>query len=427
MAISLKQVTSTFTAIAGTSLSLAYASNVVSGDLLIAVCGTGSLGANNLSSVTDSQGNLWTVVASRASIDSPLSVSIAWAVAGATGANTVTATFFAPAGSMDLIIAEYMGATGWAFDKKNTNFAGVPPDTTSTGSITTTVANEVLIVGSSLPADQTPGWNVSAGFTIQAQVNNTSPESMAYADQIVSATGTYSATIGGTGALASTEIVAAIASFSGTLSAPAAPVRPGGGGLPNEVWQQIRSACRPFTHYDWCLYKEMDRWRRIHVQMPCSVPRDLWDALPWSEEQASLPALARSFRPVSGIITPAPAAGDTPVITLHVPHGWDAILAGFYWRYNGLNFIEGSGDIFWRIRINQRFVKDLGNVGFTLGSPATPMPMTEGGQLLQTRQTVQILVNVPNISGTIQVGASRITAGLFGFFWPKGVSAWTRT
>ena len=420
MPASLAQISSTFTSVAGTSLALAYGSNVTSGHLLIAVCGTGGLGANGLASVADTQGNIWTIVATQQSIDAPLSVAIAFAVAGATGANTVTATFNAPAGAMDLIISEYSGATGWAFDKKNTVFAGVPPDTVNTGSITTTSANEVLIVGSTLPADQTPGWNVSAGFTIQKQVNNTAPESMAYADQIVSAIGTFSATIGGTGVLGSSEIVAAIASFSFSLPAPVSNVvLPGGGGD-----QVVHGGCRPMNEFDFCLLREWGRWKRIHPLPVCSVPEDLWTVLPWEPEWGSLPALAVPFRKIQSIVTPAPAAGDQVVDQLVVPQGYDGLIAGVFWRYNGINFIEGSGDILWRIQVNQRFVKDLSNIGFTLGSSISPLPMTEGQQL-QSRQRVSVIVNVPNLSGTIQVGTSTITGGLFGFFWPKGVPGWT--
>lgn len=188
--------------------------------------------------------------------------------------------------------------------------------------------------------------------------------------------------------------------------------------------QVVHGGCKPLNEFDYCLLQEIAKWNRLQPLPVCSVPQDLWTTLPWEPEWGSLPALAVPFRKIQSIITPAAAAGDQVVSQLIVPQGYDGLLAGIFWRYNGVNFIEGSGDIFWRIQVNQRFVKDLSNVGFTLGSSVTPMPMTEGQQL-QSRQRISVVVNVPNISGTIQVGTSTITGGLFGFFWPKGVPGWT--
>lgn len=211
---------------------------------------------------------------------------------------------------------------------------------------------------------------------------------------------------------------------SEAVAAPTPPVvanvtLPGGGGD-----QVVHGGCRPMNEFDFCLLREMSKWKRIRPLPVCSVPKDLWGVLPWEPEWGSLPALAVPFRKIQSIVTPAAAAGDQVVSQLIVPQGYDGILAGVYWRYNGIGFIEGSGDIFWRIQVNMRFVKDLSNVGFTLGSSTSPLPMTEG-QLLQSRQRVSVIVNVPDVSGMIQVGTSTITGGLFGFFWPKGVPGWT--
>lgn len=203
-------------------------------------------------------------------------------------------------------------------------------------------------------------------------------------------------------------------------SVSASPVPIGGGN------KQYLGGCRPFNRYDYCLSLEQRLWERIKALPPCSVPKEFWSKVPWDEDFGSIPALAVPFHRIQTIVTPAPAAGDTVVSQLVVPLGYDGIITGVYWRYNGQGFIEGSGDIIWRIQVNQRYVKDLSQVLFTLGSPESPMPMTDG-QLLQSRQRVSIIVNVPNLSGMIQVGSATITGGLFGFYWPKGVPGWTST
>jgi len=216
-----------------------------------------------------------------------------------------------------------------------------------------------------------------------------------------------------------TDSAAATATVNCSIAIAFVPTVPIGGG--NQI---VHGGCKPLNEFDYCLLREVAKWKRMRPLPVCSVPEDLWTVMPWEPDWGSLPALAVPFRHIQSIVTPATAAGDQIVSQLIVPQGYDGILAGVFWKYNGVNFIEGSGDIFWRIQVNMRFVKDLSNVGFTLGSSVTPMPMTEGQQL-QSRQRISVVVNVPNLSGTIQVGTSTITGGLFGFFWPKGVPGWT--
>jgi hypothetical protein len=149
------------------------------------------------------------------------------------------------------------------------------------------------------------------------------------------------------------------------------------------------------------------------------VPDKYRNLLPWDDDFAAIPAWAIPFRAVAGITTPDTASGDNVVVSLHVPSGYDGFLTGLFWHYSGTGFSQGSGDIIWRLQINRRYVKDLGDVPFELGSPVLPLPLTDG-QLLLSDWTVSAIVNVPNLSSMIQVGASTITAGLLGFYWPRG-------
>ena len=104
--------------------------------------------------------------------------------------------------------------------------------------------------------------------------------------------------------------------------------------------------------------------------------------------------------------------------TFRVPYGWDGLLAGFYFNYSGAGFAQGSGDLLFRIQVNQYYLKDLSNLPFTLGDPVNPVPMTQG-KILLSGQKVSAIVNVPNLSGMIQIGNSTVYAGLLGFFWPR--------
>ena len=205
---------------------------------------------------------------------------------------------------------------------------------------------------------------------------------------------------------------------------PPAPPKPGQqvaivGGLPYAV---TLGNCKPKNKYDECLLRIEDLWRSAKIPSrfaPC-IGLDT-ATVPWEFDYSALPPRSESFHRTGSILTPSTAAGDTVVISLSVPNGYDGLLSGIFQIYSGNTLLQGSGDILWRIKANLRYLKNLGSVPYTLGSPKLPAPLTEG-EILLSDQVVRYVVNVPNVSGTIEVGNSLITCGLFGFFWPRGAS-----
>ena len=191
--------------------------------------------------------------------------------------------------------------------------------------------------------------------------------------------------------------------------------RPGIGSSPSPLF-----TCPKINLFDRCLYEEMVKFAGLRIPPSCTMPERFRHLLPWDDEAVALPHQAVPFHAVKGLLTPAPASGDKVVVSLTVPMGYDGFLTGAFWSYSGQGFVQGSGDILWRIQINQRYVKDISNIPFSMGSPQLPLALTEG-QILLCGQTVRGVVNVPNLSGLIQVGASQIAFGLIGFFWPRGM------
>ncbi len=189
---------------------------------------------------------------------------------------------------------------------------------------------------------------------------------------------------------------------------------PGVAGVP---W--VVSACKRRNHYDWCLLAEDLRMQKIKFPPMCTIPPEYRDCLPWEGQYGAIPPQAVLFKPAKGILTPTPAAGDQIVLEKKMPNGYDGWMTGVFQSYTGTGFEQGSGDILWRIQLNQRYVKDFSNNPFLMGLPIQPFPLLQG-QLLLAGQTVRYIVNVPNLSGNIQVGASQIVCGLYGFAWPRG-------
>lgn len=129
----------------------------------------------------------------------------------------------------------------------------------------------------------------------------------------------------------------------------------------------------------------------------------------------NLYATSRMYFEQGSIVTPAPG-GDVEVLQFKVPTGYWGKILGVYLHYTGTGFVPGSGDIIWRIQIGNRYLKGFGNCTVNLGSAANTAPLSEW-ENLRTQRLVRVWVNVPNISGAIQVGASRILVGVAGVFY----------
>ena len=172
-----------------TTVNVTFASAQVAGDLNVVVVGWNDSTAT-VSSVRDTKGNVYTRAVGPTVSDGLASQSIYYAkniASAAAGANTVTVTFSSPAVSPDIRILEYSGA-----DPNN------PVDVTaansgnstssSSGSATTTNATD-LIFGANLVQTLTSG--PGSGFTTRML---TQPDGDIAEDQMVTATGSYSAT-----------------------------------------------------------------------------------------------------------------------------------------------------------------------------------------------------------------------------------------
>lgn len=230
------------------------------------------------------------------------------------------------------------------------------------------------------------------------------------ASGIPTTAGLYAFTIAVSDSLLSSEQVDCSISIA---AAPLPPAQP----LPFSGSCKPGGTCRKTNYWDDCLMAEIRKLSSIRLPAMCAMPAGFRNLPPWDDDAVALPYQAVPFHRVGSIPTPAPADGDQTVTSLSVPLGYDGFLTAAYWSYLG-SFPQGSGDLIFRIRINQRYLKDLSNVPYALGSPQLPFPLTEG-QLLLCGQTVSGVVAAPNPGGSVQAGVGIVFA-LIGFFWPRG-------
>jgi hypothetical protein len=167
------------------SVSISYPNPETAGDLNVVVVGWNDTSAK-IKSVTDSQGNLYSVAAATlvTSSGNPLSQAIYYAPCIAPGGTKVTVTFDQAAAYPDIRILEYSGVStldvtaGAAGNSANAD----------SGPATTQAGNE-LIFGANMVFTATNG--PGSGFTSRII---TSPDADIAEDEIVNSTGTYNAT-----------------------------------------------------------------------------------------------------------------------------------------------------------------------------------------------------------------------------------------
>jgi hypothetical protein len=161
----------------------------------------------------------------------------------------------------------------------------------------------------------------------------------------------------------------------------------------------------------------MRMWQRINDcgGLLAICPGRKWTEPPWTR----MPEQGKRFNRISSIALPAPDAADHLIVSFQVPYGFDGCIVTPVFTTDGVvGFEQGSGDLTWRLRLNQRWVKDFGAVTTYIGSTVTPYAINVGQILIQSGQVVSIFVNRSLASaGTIAGG--RVIGAAFGWYWPR--------
>jgi hypothetical protein len=100
---------------------------------------------------------------------------------------------------------------------------------------------------------------------------------------------------------------------------------------------------------------------------------------------------------------------------VHVPQGYDGVISSLVQQYTGTGFVDGSGDLKWRIRIGDRWAEDMGNMITQLGSLQSPYQIYRSGIRLRDRDAVSYVVN--HAVGS-SLSGGRIICGCFGWYYP---------
>lgn len=155
----------------------------------------------------------------------------------------------------------------------------------------------------------------------------------------------------------------------------------------------------------------------------CRLPElgaPIYDSPPWMvmPSQAE-PFQEMFFQPVTAFQTGGAFNGlDVVLGQFVVQNGYDGAINRVVFNFNGTGFQDGSGSIIWRIKVGNRYVRNLGNVQNTFGDFQTAfmVPGQDSIRLI-SQQTVTLIANVP--VGSPIAGPGYISGGCFGWFYPR--------
>jgi hypothetical protein len=183
--------------------------------------------------------------------------------------------------------------------------------------------------------------------------------------------------------------------------------------LQNRIW----TAPNAFNH---CLNQECQLWEQIilrgGLEMVCQTMRKKrYLKAPWVE----MPPEGERLQKVGSIPLPVAELVDTPILDFTMPIGWDGVGTNIMMTVAGSGFVEGSGDVVWRMQVGQRWIPDFSNVIFSLNDLRNPHALVGGYIRLLSLQRVQIFAML----GAGALGrldpAGRLNAAVVGWQYPK--------
>ena len=192
---------------------------------------------------------------------------------------------------------------------------------------------------------------------------------------------------------------------------------------PNALIDYAKDPCighHPANPWDRCLRQETGLWWYIQccggLAAVCRrVEGPRYEVSPWNV----MPPQGRRFQQINTIILPGNVGVDNVVVTFRVPVGYDGVIRSLVNRFIGPGFVEGSGDLAWRVQLSRRFANDYGNIQTSLGDLTSPSQMQSGGIRIYSNQTIRYLVSLGALAAAHLDANGRILCAISGWFYPR--------
>lgn len=182
--------------------------------------------------------------------------------------------------------------------------------------------------------------------------------------------------------------------------------------LQNRTWAEP-------NQFNRCLDMERAAWRSLIECQAVDTRPGYWlsrgyRVAPWVE----MPPEGERLQKGGSIPLPADDGLDHQIFEFTLPVGWDGVFANIMFQYTGVGFVEGSGDITWRLKVGNRYIPDFSAVQFSLSDLKFPYELVGGYVRLLSLQRVQFFVNIL-VGASARLAGGRINAAGAGWQYPK--------
>lgn len=164
--------------------------------------------------------------------------------------------------------------------------------------------------------------------------------------------------------------------------------------------------------WDWCLENDQRLWSSIVWAQHGCIPPKCW--ILEDNPLHAIPEQGREFSKYGAIDLPPLPSVDTQIFQFRVPLGYDGVIYALLCKYTGLGYVNGSGDIVWRFRINDHWIRSMRAIPTELGDYSGYMQLDEFFKV-QSGQVIRAYGWVSPLSGLM--GGSMIAA-LQGWYFP---------
>lgn len=182
------------------------------------------------------------------------------------------------------------------------------------------------------------------------------------------------------------------------------------------------------NQYDACLHLDHQLWEEILSQgglhtICCPQGRPKYTQRPW----VAMPKEGRRFKPISTLLvsTAVPFTGlDVNVLTERVPVGYDGVISDIVCNIvapggGSGGFVDGSGDITWRLSADNRFLRDMGNLKVQVGSLTSPSPVPRGMVRVYSHDVLRFAVNFA-VGAEVRIDPTAyIICSITGWYYPR--------
>jgi hypothetical protein len=189
---------------------------------------------------------------------------------------------------------------------------------------------------------------------------------------------------------------------------PPPPMPPPGTGGSNVPY--LASCGAPPTEADLCLMALSDVMWAVNHSAVCRS-----DPPPWRE----MPESGKRFQRVESLLLPAMENLDYLVLEWDVPTGYDGVITALSNFFTGSGYVNGSGDLIWRLKIDDHWVKDLDAIDVTIGRPSYPMKIRGAAYRIQSHQKIRYYVQLGPGALAHLNPTGYVVCGNFGWLYPR--------